>query len=91
MTNNMLNIEAYQHKDGQMVPCEILISDAVDSGDGTFYCLVKCSSFLSGEKKIFGADAEHAKEVALSFMKSLTTGVILVDKEGVPIEWKIEA
>jgi hypothetical protein len=55
-------------------------------GEDDYFCVVHSPALFSQDKKIFGADETQARELALSFVKSLLENARLVDHNGSEIE-----
>ena len=51
-------------------------------GEADYYCLVDAPALFKGDKKIFGASEEQARELALQFVKQLLDDRKLIDKNG---------
>jgi hypothetical protein len=57
------------------------------SAEGTdFSCTVHAPALAKRDKEIFGTSAEHARRLALHFLKSLLAGKNLVDKTGKKVD-----
>ncbi|MGH8326170.1 MAG: hypothetical protein ACRET2_05350, partial [Steroidobacteraceae bacterium] len=51
-----------------------------------YACSIHAPVLFSKDKKIFGIDAQQAKELAVEFLKSMLDGRHLTDKSGKPID-----
>lgn len=87
MTDRALNVDAFLQRGDTLTPCSIHVSEPIDSKDDDFYCLVRLPPILINEKKIFGADAVQATELAISFLKQMVAGMSIVDSHGKPLDW----
>jgi hypothetical protein len=56
------------------------------AGPQEYSCLVHAPALFEKDKKIFGVDADQARELAIQFLKTMLEGKRLTDKAGRPID-----
>jgi hypothetical protein len=84
--NWIYEIDAVLDRDGKLEPFSLKISEPIcDESGNDFYCIVHAPTLFNTEKKIYGADQEQAKSLALTFAKKVLSDKHLMDKEGLPI------
>jgi hypothetical protein len=83
----VLEIDGFLHEGDVRKPFIASISSPKSSGRAQEYaCSVHAPALFSKDKKIFGIDAQQAKELAVEFLKSMLDGRQLTDKSGKPID-----
>lgn len=76
-------LSGFLKTDRGVVPFLARITAPKASAEGNdFSCTVHAPVFAKRDKEIFGTSAEHARRLALQFLKSLLAGKNLVDKAG---------
>ena len=80
-------LDAFLEDSGKRVPLRLEIwPPEKTKGENDYFCRVKAGELLSGEKKIFGAQADQAYELAQGFIRSLLKDKKLVDAKGRVLE-----
>lgn len=84
-------IDAILEQEGKLEPLSMRVSEPIyDESGNDFYCIVNAPTLFKTEKKIYGADQEQAKSLALNFAKKMLCDKKIMDKEGLPIAFLIE-
>lgn len=83
-----LEIVGFLEADGIREPFLARITEPKASAAGSqeYSCLVHAPALFEKDKKIFGVDADQARELAIQFLKAMLEGKRLTDKAGRPID-----
>ena len=76
-------IDVFLEDEGTRSPFQLRVSRPNKTdGETDYYCLVNAPALFKGDKKIFGASEEQARELALQFVKQLLGDRKLIDNNG---------
>ena len=83
----ILEIDGFLQADGANRPFFARISaPRITKRTEEYFCIVHAPSLFTGDKRIFGIDAEQAKELAVQFLKKMLEEKCLIGKDGAPID-----
>jgi hypothetical protein len=88
MTKSALELNAFIEENDKWKPLHVLVSAPSQApGQDDYFCRVHAPLLFTGDKNIYGVDADQAKTLAISFVKSLLSNKRVVDSQGQPVRW----
>jgi hypothetical protein len=88
MTKSVFELNAFIEENDNREPLHVLVSAPSQApGQDDYFCRVHAPLLLSGDKNIYGVDADQAKNLAVSFVRSLLSNKKIVDSQGQLVRW----
>jgi hypothetical protein len=83
MTENIFELDGFlEDEEGRKPLCVRVSAPCQVPGETTYYCRVHAPAIFANDKRIFGIDAEQARELAVNFIKSMLAGKKVTDANG---------
>jgi hypothetical protein len=85
---NSFSFDGTLQRNGESVPffARVDAAKASAADPDEWSCLVHAPTLLGSDKEIYGVDADQARQLAIDFLKSMLTGMLLRDKAGKPVD-----
>jgi hypothetical protein len=88
MSNNVFELDAFLEDNEQRKPLRVVVSaPSWAEGEDDHVCRVHAPLLFSQDKRIYGADPEQAKSLAIGFVGSLLKDKRVIDANGHPLRW----
>lgn len=84
--NDSLKLEVFIEESGEKKPFQLEISSPHLSNENDYYCKIRAPTLFKKDKLIYGVDEEHARSLAIDFVRRILAGKILIDENDCPVE-----